>query len=86
MNAETAEGAAPGQTPPRPRLLTSPQLIRSLLIAAAVCAWLTAFNQSDRILAGTYDLLLGIRIALNFATPFTVSTVTTVWNNLRTAK
>ena len=65
--------------------ITGPQLRRSILIAVVVCVWLTLFNQYDRILAGHYDLLLLSRIALNFATPFTVSTVTTVWNNLRKA-
>ena len=67
-------------------LMTRAQLARSLTIASIVSVWLTLFNQYDRILAGTFDLVLAIQIALNFATPFTVSCVTAVWNNVRRAK
>jgi len=63
--------------------LTPAQIRRSVLIATVVCVWLTMFNQYDRILAGQYDLLLLFRVTLNFLTPFTVSTVTAAWNNLR---
>jgi hypothetical protein len=63
-------------------LISGPQLRRSILIASVVCVWLTLFNQYDRILAGAFDFVLAARIGLNFATPFSVSTVTAVLNNL----
>ena len=80
----TPGNLAPGVLPlaRTPPLITRAQLARSLIIACVVGTWLTLLNQYDRILAGAFDLVLVVRIALNFATPLTVSFVTAIWNNV----
>jgi hypothetical protein len=68
--------------PPR-TLLTRKQLLRALAIMAVVGTWLTLFNQYEALSGGALDAALALKILLNYATPFTVTTVFAVWGNLR---
>jgi hypothetical protein len=55
---------------------------RAILICAIVGSWLVAFNQGSAILAGgAFPIILYIRIFLDYATPFTVSSVTSIMRN-----
>lgn len=56
------------------RICLKPEhLHRTKLITAVVGTWLTLFNQADVLLAGGADLWLGVKIVLNYATPFIVA-------------
>jgi hypothetical protein len=48
-------------------------LRRTGAIAVLVGLWLSAFNQGDLLLAGAWSAALGVKLALNFLTPFVVS-------------
>lgn len=54
-------------------VLLPSHLRRTLLVAAVVGTWLTAFNQGDAIVAGAWSQALLLKIALNYLTPFIVA-------------
>ena len=54
-------------------ILHTSHLKRTGTIALLVGTWLTLFNQGDLILTGQWSLPLGIKIFLNYLTPFAVS-------------
>jgi hypothetical protein len=55
---------------------------RAVLLCAIVGSWLVAFNQGSTILGGgTFPGILYIKIFLDYATPFTVSSVTSILRN-----
>lgn len=54
-------------------VLSRAHLKRTGLIAALVGTWLTAFNQGDALIAGAWSAVLGLKIVLNFLTPFIVA-------------
>ena len=55
---------------------------RAILLCAIVGSWLVAFNQGSAILAGgVFPSILYLRIFLDYATPFTVSSVTSILRN-----
>lgn len=55
------------------RLLHPAHLRRTGTIALIVGAWLTALNQGDVIWSGELNGWLGVKVALNFLTPFVVA-------------
>ncbi len=56
-------------------------LRRALILCGIVGSWLVAINQGSGILAGSFDSLLYFRVFLDFATPFTVSSLTAIMRN-----
>ncbi|QQG48425.1 MAG: hypothetical protein HY247_06690 [archaeon] len=54
---------------------------RALLLCGIVGAWLVAINQGSELLAGHFNGVLALRIFLDFATPFTVSSLTALMRN-----
>lgn len=48
-------------------------LVRTIVIAVAVGAWLTAINEGDEILGWNFGHLFVLKVALNFVTPFIVA-------------
>ena len=48
-------------------------LRRTAAIALVVGSWLTAFNQSDQLLAEALSPFLALKVALNYLTPFVVA-------------
>ncbi len=56
-------------------VLAAHHLRRTGLIALLVGSWLTAFNQGDAILAGPFSAALGLKIFLNYLTPFVVANI-----------
>jgi hypothetical protein len=54
-------------------VLTPAYLGRTLLITVIVGSWLTAFNHGDALAAGVWDTALGLKILLNYVTPFVVA-------------
>lgn len=48
-------------------------LRRTGLIALVVGSWLTLFNQGDVLAHGRLDAGIGVKIALNYLTPFVVA-------------
>ncbi|MDA4128195.1 MAG: hypothetical protein OK422_01825 [Thaumarchaeota archaeon] len=59
---------------------------RALLLASIVGSWLVLFNQGSAILDGSFNALLYLRIFLDYGTPFTVSSVTSILRNRSDAK
>jgi len=55
--------------------------VRALLLSGIVGSWLVALNQGGVILDGRIDGVLFLRILLNYATPFTVSSFTGILRN-----
>jgi len=60
--------------------------MRALLLSGIVGSWLVAFNQGGVILGGQIDGVLFLRILLNYATPFTVSSFTGILRNWSDSK
>jgi len=58
-----------------------PDLKRALLLSVIVGSWLVSFNQGSAILAGQFNPILYLRIFLDYATPFCVSSVTGILRN-----
>jgi hypothetical protein len=54
-------------------ILYSPHLRRTSTIAGVVGTWLTLLNQGDRLVAGTFSVVLLGQICLNYLTPFVVA-------------
>ena len=54
---------------------------RALLLCGIVGTWLVALNQGSEILAGRASATLYLRIVLDYATPFAVSSFTGVLRN-----
>ena len=54
---------------------------RALFLCAIVGSWLVFFNQGSALLGGSYNGMLYVRILLDYATPFTVSSLTSVLQN-----
>ena len=48
-------------------------LRRTTLIALIVGTWLTLLNQGGALWSGDWDVELGVRVFLNYLTPFVVS-------------
>ena len=70
--AEKAEGSEAKM------LYTWADCKRAFLIAAIVGSVLVLINQTGAIVQGSFDTLLYLRIGLNYATPFTVSSFTSL--------
>ncbi len=51
---------------------------RALFLSGVVGSWLVALNQGTAILEGVFDITLYLRIFLDYATPFTVSSCTSL--------
>ncbi len=62
-------------------IYTKSDLKRALLLSAIVGSWLVTFNQGSIIVAGQFSGILFLRIFLDYATPFTVSSVTGILRN-----
>ncbi|MBI3860203.1 MAG: hypothetical protein HY296_08270 [Thaumarchaeota archaeon] len=60
---------------------TRGDLKRALLLCGIVGTWLVAINQGSELAAGRLTDLLYIRIALDYSTPFAVSSLTGVMRN-----
>jgi len=58
-----------------------PDLRRALILSVIVGSWLVVLNQGSAILGGTFDLVLGYRVLLDYCTPFAVSSVTSLMRN-----
>jgi hypothetical protein len=56
-------------------------LKRALLLSGIVGSWLVTFNQGSAILEHLFTNVLYLRIFLDYATPFTVSSVTGILRN-----
>ena len=56
-------------------------LRRALLLCALVGTWLVVVNQGSELAAGRQGLTLYVRIILDYATPFAVSSFTGVMRN-----
>lgn len=56
-------------------------LKRAVLLASIVGSWLVFFNQGSAILLGVFTPILYLRILLDYATPFTVSSLTGILRN-----
>jgi len=56
-------------------------LKRALFLSGIVGSWLVALNQGTGILQGAFDGILYLRIFLDYATPFTVSSCTSLLRN-----
>jgi hypothetical protein len=54
---------------------------RALILCSIVGSWLVFFNQGSAIIAGNPDSLLYLRLFLDYATPFTVSSATSILRN-----
>lgn len=54
-------------------ILKPAHLRRTGLVALVVGTWLTAFNHGDALLAGAWSVTLGVKVFLNFLTPFVVA-------------
>ncbi len=54
---------------------------RATLLSSMVGSWLVFFNQGSAILNGAFNSILYLRIFLDYATPFTVSSVTSILRN-----
>jgi len=54
-------------------MFTGRHLRRTGVIALVVGTWLTAFNQGDALLADGWTAVLGLKIFLNYLTPFMVA-------------
>ncbi len=54
---------------------------RAVLLAAIVGTWYVSFNQGSAILDGVFNGVLYLRILLNYATPFAVSSCTSILRN-----
>lgn len=48
-------------------------LRRTGFITIVVGTWLTLFNQIDLLIAGQFDLVLLVKVVLNYSTPFIVA-------------
>ncbi len=59
---------------------------RALLLCAIVGSWLVFFNQGSAILDESNNNILYLRIFLDYATPFTVSSLTGVLRNRNETK
>lgn len=53
--------------------LHPPHLLRTGAITFIVGTWLTLFNQGGLLLAGQFTGGLGVKVFLNYLTPFVVS-------------
>ncbi len=56
-------------------------LRRALILCAIVGSWLVSLNQGSEILAESMSAILYVRIFLDYATPFTVSSLTSMMRN-----
>ena len=54
-------------------VLAPAHLRRTSLITVIVGSWLTAFNHGDALASGAWDATLGLKILLNYVTPFVVA-------------
>jgi hypothetical protein len=54
---------------------------RALFLSGVVGSWLVAVNQGTAITQGAFDGALYLRIFLDYATPFTVSSCTSLLRN-----
>lgn len=54
-------------------VLAPTHLRRTSLITVIVGSWLTAFNHGDALASGSWDATLGLKILLNYVTPFVVA-------------
>ena len=54
-------------------LLEPRHLRRTALIALVVGSWLSAFNHGEALLAGPWTAALGLKLFLNYLTPFVVA-------------
>ena len=54
---------------------------RALLLSGIVGSWLVFFNQGSAIIGGSFSEILYLRIFLDYATPFAVSSVTSMLRN-----
>ena len=61
-------------------VLSAPVVWRNLLIALIVGTLLSAVNQLDVLLREPMTPRLGLKLAFNFAVPFTVSSVSAALN------
>ncbi len=62
-------------------LYKSTDLKRAILLCGIVGTWLVALNQGREILSGQFSLTLYLRIVLDYATPFAVSSFTGLLRN-----
>ncbi len=60
---------------------TQGDLKRALLLCGIVGSWLVVINQGSELVAGKITGLLYLRIVLDYATPFAVSSLTGVMRN-----
>ena len=67
------------------KLYTKDDLRVAVLIAAVVGSWLVAINQGHALLSGQSVVSIYPQLFLNFATPFLVSTFTSILRNRRKA-
>ncbi|MDV3244252.1 MAG: nitrate/nitrite transporter NrtS [Nitrososphaerales archaeon] len=63
------------------RLYTKDDLRVAVLLAAVVGSWLVAINQGHALLSGQSVSSVYGQLFLNFATPFLVSTFTSILRN-----
>jgi hypothetical protein len=57
-------------------------LKRAVILCAIVGTWLVAFNQGSLLLTGgSFPVILYLKIFLDYATPFTVSSITGIMRN-----
>jgi hypothetical protein len=56
-------------------------LKRALLLSCIVGSWLVALNQGSAIIEGQFVSILYLRIFLDYATPFAVSSLTSCLRN-----
>ncbi|TAN08229.1 MAG: hypothetical protein EPN38_03540 [Rhodanobacteraceae bacterium] len=54
-------------------VLHPPHLKRTCLVALVVGVWLSLFNVGGQLLSGPWNLLLAIKVGLNFLTPLVVA-------------
>jgi hypothetical protein len=59
---------------------------RAVLLCGLVGTWLVALNQGSEILAGRLNLVLYLRVVLDYATPFLVSSLTGLLRNWSDAR
>lgn len=56
-------------------VFTPVHLKRTALIALAIGTWLNVFNHGDELIKGVMNAPLAVKLALNYLTPFIVSTL-----------
>ncbi len=81
LSRETPAVPSAGSRRAMPWFYRVTDLQRALLICTAVGSWLVLFNQGNAILENGFTNILYLRIFLDYATPFTVSTLTAILRN-----